>query len=285
MLPKLSFASANEPVEPKWGCSKGHAKLNPGCEDCDVAAMQKELSDGERINASPLLCGTPNRLGRMETRRMGGDLNLADARNFSKSSSSPSSEDSIPEESKPDALTLSPIHQKQLEARRKKREKLQKKLEKKQQKIEKKLAEHARLNDDWLTFLREIFEKAKGLKLDFAECGNLRQAIKLREKLKVVTDASNIKEQWQSLGTTEPAVKECNELLAEIRACESTLSVVFGLFPDPEPVIHTDIDGLTLDRRRRRVMERLLRYETHYSSGADGHPPKGPESLRQVNQF
>merc|ERR1711964_488371 len=31
--------------------------------------------------------------------------------------------------------------------------------------------------------------------------------------------------------------------------------------------------------RRRRVMERLLRYETHYSSGADGHPPKGPESL------
>merc|ERR1711964_831056 len=26
----------------------------------------------------------------------------------------------------------------------------------------------------------------------------------------------------------------------------------------------------------RRVMERLLRYENHYSSGAEGHPPKDP---------
>merc|ERR1711964_182087 len=26
----------------------------------------------------------------------------------------------------------------------------------------------------------------------------------------------------------------------------------------------------------RRLMERLLRYENHYSSGAEGHPPKGP---------
>jgi len=29
-------------------------------------------------------------------------------------------------------------------------------------------------------------------------------------------------------------------------------------------------------RRRRRVMERLLRYENHYSSGAEGYPPKDP---------
>merc|ERR1711964_31492 len=28
--------------------------------------------------------------------------------------------------------------------------------------------------------------------------------------------------------------------------------------------------------RRRRLMERLLRYENHYSSGAEGHPPKDP---------
>jgi len=28
--------------------------------------------------------------------------------------------------------------------------------------------------------------------------------------------------------------------------------------------------------RRRRVMERLLRYENHYSSGAEGYPPKDP---------
>lgn len=27
---------------------------------------------------------------------------------------------------------------------------------------------------------------------------------------------------------------------------------------------------------RRRIMERLLRYENHYSSGAEGHPPKDP---------
>jgi len=28
--------------------------------------------------------------------------------------------------------------------------------------------------------------------------------------------------------------------------------------------------------RRRRLMERLLRYENHYSSGAEGYPPKDP---------
>jgi len=27
---------------------------------------------------------------------------------------------------------------------------------------------------------------------------------------------------------------------------------------------------------RRRLMDRLLRYENHYSSGAEGHPPKDP---------
>merc|ERR1711964_23621 len=30
------------------------------------------------------------------------------------------------------------------------------------------------------------------------------------------------------------------------------------------------------DNKRRRVMERLIRYETHYSGGAEGHPPKDP---------
>merc|ERR1711964_397311 len=33
-------------------------------------------------------------------------------------------------------------------------------------------------------------------------------------------------------------------------------------------------DGKVPKSRRRRVMERLLRYENHYSSGAEGYPPR-----------
>jgi len=73
-------------------------------------------------------------------------------------------------------------------------------------------------------------------------------------------------------GWNEAAVTACNE--------DGTYTVGNGRHtvpggelrltrPQGEGVIHTV-------RRRRRVLERLLRYENHYSSGAEGYPPKCP---------